>query len=235
MNGARELAHVFHPTLLEEFENLPIPLVVFEGVNFVVFGLNEIREHPVGQRHGGDGHGASTLGFDDVEARLGQHGGFVPVGVHVRRNDDGGDAVVGIEQGQSNDGTHVDGEAFVVHTSALQAPVSIRIVPRMSKLGIDVEGVRNRSQIVEVVVNHHPFRVWVGLDLVPDDGRPRGRIDDEKVGVEIANCLGGFVESVAQISPSGVLIGSQHRVWVDGHHERGDHAPFAHCSFTSWA
>ena len=83
VDGPRELTDVFHTTLLEELEDFPIPLVVLQRVNFVVLGLDEIREHSVGQRHGGDGHGTSPLRFDNVQTRLGENGGFVSVGVHV--------------------------------------------------------------------------------------------------------------------------------------------------------
>ena len=228
MNRPRQLAHVLQTPLFEEFQNFPIPFVVLEGVNFVFLGFDEIGEHAVGEGHGGDGHRPSSLRFDDIKAGFGQHGGFASVGVHVGRDDDGGDAVVGVEQGERHHGANVDGEPFVVDTAALQASISVCIVPRMRKFRIDVEGVRDGTQIVEVVVHHDPFGVGVGLDLVADDGGPCRGVNDEQVCFEIVDGLSGLVKGVAKRSPSGVHVGRQHRVRVNGHHERGDHASLAH-------
>ena len=69
--------------MFQEFQNLPVPLIVLERVNLILFGLDEVGEHSVGQRHGGDGHGATTLGLDDVQTGFGEHRGLASVGVHV--------------------------------------------------------------------------------------------------------------------------------------------------------
>ncbi len=68
MNRSRQLSNVFEAAFFKEFQDLPVPLVVFEGVNLVIGGFDEIREHPVGERHGRDGDGSSTLGIDHVQA-----------------------------------------------------------------------------------------------------------------------------------------------------------------------
>ncbi len=75
---------------------------------------------------------------------------------------------------------------MVVHRSRGQATTLGRIAPSMGKVGIDVEVVMHGSQFMEVVVNEVPDWIWVCLDLVSDDARPGGRIDDEQV------CATGF-------------------------------------------
>ena len=41
-------------------------------------------------------------------------------------------------------------------TPALKSSVSVA-VPCMSEFSVDVEGIRNGAQIVEIVVDHHPL------------------------------------------------------------------------------
>ncbi len=68
MNRSRQLPNVFEAAFFEEFQNLAVPFVVLERVDFVIGGFDEIREHAVGERHGRDGDGSPTLGFDHIQA-----------------------------------------------------------------------------------------------------------------------------------------------------------------------
>ena len=83
VNGSGKLTDVFETALFKEFENFPIPLVVLEGVDFVILCLNEVGEHPIGEGHGRDGHGFSTLGLNHIKTRFGEHRGFGSVRIHV--------------------------------------------------------------------------------------------------------------------------------------------------------
>ena len=47
VNCTGELPNILKTTFTKEFENLPVPFVVFEGMDFVVFGINRRREHTV--------------------------------------------------------------------------------------------------------------------------------------------------------------------------------------------
>ena len=35
-------------------------------------------------------------------------------------------------------------------------------------------------EVVEIMVDHDPFGIWVGLNLMADDGRPSRGVNDEK-------------------------------------------------------
>ena len=47
VNRTGELAYILKATFTKEFEDLAIPFVVFEGMDFVVFGVDCRREHAV--------------------------------------------------------------------------------------------------------------------------------------------------------------------------------------------
>ena len=68
----------------------------------------------------------------------------------------------------------------------------------MGEIRIDLEIVVHGAEVVEVVVHEVPHRVRIGLDLMANDARPSGRIDDEKVRSAGLDAGGRFIEGSAQ-------------------------------------
>ena len=96
VNLARQLGHIFEPSLAEELENLAIPFVIFERVNTVVIRQNRFSEHSVGQTHRTDYRHFTPGLLNRIQARLCQNDGLSTVGVDIAGDDADRDAIVRI-------------------------------------------------------------------------------------------------------------------------------------------
>ena len=222
VDGAGQLADVFETTVAQELEDLAVPFIVLEGVNAVVLGLDASGEHAVGQGHGGHHGHLLARGLRSVDAGFGEDGRFGAVCVHVGGHDDRRDAVVGVQQRQRDHGTDVNREAVVIDRSSRQATLFCGIAPGVGEIRIDLEIVVHGAEVVEVVVHEVPHRVRIGLDLVANDARPSGRVNDEEVGSAGLDAGGRFIEGSAQSAVAFVGVGSQQGVRMHRHHEGGD-------------
>ena len=105
----------------------------------------------------------------------------------------------------------------------------------MGEVSIDVERVGDGAQIVEIMVDHHPFGIGVCLDLMADDGRPCGGVNDEQIRFKVLNRLSRLVKGIPKLSPPWILVRCKHRMRVNRDHKGGHDLALTHPSVTSWA
>ena len=217
MDLPTQLADVLQPAISEEFEHLSVPIVVLLAVDAVLMRLYVLCEHAVRQARDDDNDRLLPLGFQGVTRRLAEHDGLGAVGVQVARDDARRNAVVRIQQAERDHRAGVDGEAVVGDSPGEESPRFGGVSVAFGELDIHAELVGHAAEEVEVVVDVHPFRLRVRLDLVTDDRRPGGRVDQQDVRTAEFDLLSAVVERCAQSAPALVLFGRQQRLRVRRH------------------
>ena len=84
------------------------------------------------------------------------------------------------------------------------------------------------------MVDHDPFRIWVGNDLVSNDAWPSGRIDDEKVCLAVFDALCSDIIGFTQTAPTFIFFGGQNGMWMNWNDIRANQFSVTHSLTSLW-